>query len=222
VLYVLLLRDDEEYAHRGIVGIFMGLAMVSIMAHLCTSNWVYHARWYSTNVSPLLLGLAVAIGASDRHVRNLTARLWIQLVLPVLAIVLASEYLPKLNFDMNGIAMTPLRLVLFGAAAVYLHGLLVHRHPYFAIAGLCCVGAGGFGETPENIGRNVASVSQSTAKGAWNLIPSTRDAWGIVSVAASFVLLALGMVISLLKPVQGEDQEELILLNPNDVERPDT
>jgi hypothetical protein len=221
VLYVLLLRDDEQYAHRGIVGTFMGLALVSILAHLCTSNWVYHARWYSANLSPLLLGLAIAIGASDRHVRNLTARLWIQLVLPVLAILLASEYLPKLNFAVSGIPITPLRLVLFGAAAVYLHGLLVHRHPYFAIAGLCCVSAGGFGETPENIGRNVASISQSTAKGAWSLIPTTRDAWGIVSVAASFVLLALGMVISLIKPAPTNDQEESILLSAGDVERPD-
>src|SRR4051812_4818672 len=53
---------------RHIVGMLVILPVVSLLAHACTSNWIYNVRWYPANVSPLMLGLTIAIGGYDVHV----------------------------------------------------------------------------------------------------------------------------------------------------------
>ena len=106
--------------------------------------------------------------------------------------------------------MTPMRLTLIAAALVYLHGLLVHRHPYFGVAGTLCLAAAGLGDSPETIAQNVTSAGDKTSKSLWRLVPSTVTGWGLVSVAASFVLLAIGMVVSLLKPIHKPVIEEVL------------
>lgn len=208
LLYLIMLRKHETFTHQGIVGTFVALSFISILAHLCTSNWVYHVRWNSANLSPLLLGLAAAIGASDRHVHSLAMRMRLHLLLPVLALILAMPERESLNFFISDMTMTPLRLALLVSAMVYFHGLLVHQHPYFAIAGILCSGAGWLGESPEMMTQNAANMSMNSAKRAWRFVPTTLSGWGMVSVGASFVLLLLGLLVSLLKPSAGPVEEE--------------
>src|SRR5213075_98566 len=136
----------------------------------------YHVRWYHANLSPLLLGLAVAIGASERYVTSISSRMRTQLIMPILAIILSSTYPLTLAFpagQINGddVMITPMRLTLLAAVLVYLHGLLVHRHPYFAVAGAACLTAAGLGESPEAIARNITSAGDKTGKALWRLVP---------------------------------------------------
>src|SRR5687767_14093277 len=58
-------RIDHFGRNRVVVGAFLMLGMVSILAHVCTSNWVYDVRWYTANMAPVLLGLAVALGSLE-------------------------------------------------------------------------------------------------------------------------------------------------------------
>lgn len=199
IAYLILTEISETIdRHRGVIGAFVILPTISILAHLCTSNWVYHVRWHSANLTPLLLGLAIAIGASDRHVRNVALRMRLQLLLPILAIALAAASpTPSLEFLVAGITINPLRLTGLGAVIVFVHGLIIHRHPYFGIAGMLCLGGAGAGESPRAILDNI-----------WRLIPRTIHGWGAVSVAFSFVLLGIGWMLSLSRPVPVEADEE--------------
>jgi hypothetical protein len=207
ILYLLMLRNMTVYPYRGIIGAFMALPLISIIAHLGTSNWVYHVQWYSANLAPVMLGLAVAIGASDRHVTSIAARMRLQLLLPAFAILLAGPEHRALLFFVGDAMMTPMRLALLAAFFVYLHGLLLHRHAYFAIAGAMCLGAAGLGESPTSMAVNVTVASRTTTNTIWGFIPRTVMGWGIVSVAASFVLLGFGLLVSLLKKPHQEVEQ---------------
>lgn len=200
IVYLLLMRGESIEKHRGIISVFVALPIISIIAHLCTSNWVYNVRWYHTNLSPLMLGLAIAMGASDRHVRNLAMRMRLHLLIPAFAIALAVPERSRLNFELAGLALTPLRLTLIGATIVYLHGLLIHRHPYFGFGAGLCLGAAGLGPSPQTMSENAHELLMTAARRLWRLVPRTVSQWGLVSVAASFVLLALGLTVSLLRP----------------------
>jgi hypothetical protein len=207
ILYLLLLRHPSSYRHRAVIGTFVLLPIVSILAHLCTSNWVYHVRWYSANLSPLLLGLATAIGASDHHVRNLALRLRLHLCLPVLAILLASSNPMALVLFTDNLVLSPMRLVLLAATVVYLHGLLVHHHPYFGVAGALCVGASVLGDSPATMTSNVTTISRTATSTVWRLMPRTVGQWGIVSIVSSYVLLGIGLLLSLFRHNSKEMEE---------------
>src|SRR4051794_37139090 len=67
ILASVLLRDPgtRSYApawvrSRAIFGVLIIVPVASILAHLCLANWVYNVRWYTANLSPVLMGLAVA------------------------------------------------------------------------------------------------------------------------------------------------------------------
>jgi len=207
------------HRHRRLVGLLLVLPIVSILVHLCTQNWVYNVRWYAANSTPLLLGLAVAVGMYDRHVTNMTARMRTQLLLPVLAIIGSLSTPGQLVFDLAGVTFTPLRLTLLGAAAVYAHGLWVHRHAYFAWAGAMCLAVVGLGETPAAMMRNMHYIVQEATSHSSRLVPRTRTHWGITAVGASFVLFVIGALVSLLhsrsvavsQTVPAQQQEDEII-----------
>jgi hypothetical protein len=207
ILYLLLIRHAEHGRFPGIVGVFILLPAISILAHLCTSNWVYHVRWFYGNVSPLLLGLAAAIGASDWHVRNVTARMRIQLLLPLVAIAFAIPTRSEMGLDFDQVTVSPLRLTLVAAMLVYIHGLMVHRHPYFGVAGTLCLCFAGLGETPAAMSGNVVKAGDRSLHAASKLVPRTLAQWGVISVVSSFVLLGIGVAISLFKPVRRPIQD---------------
>ncbi len=50
------------------------LPLLSLVAHLCLENWVYKVTFEPSNIAPLLLGMAVAIGRLDRHASSLAWR----------------------------------------------------------------------------------------------------------------------------------------------------
>jgi hypothetical protein len=128
----------------------------------------------------------------------------LQLCLPPLAIAMAAPDVRSLLFWMDQTAVTPLRLTLLAAVLVYFHGLLVHRHPYFGIGAASCLGAAALGDNPAAMASNAVSIGDKSISSIWRLVPRTLTQWGLVSVAASFVLLGLGLIVSLLRPARSE------------------
>ena len=103
--------------HRRLIATFILLPAISIIAHLCTTNWVYNVRWYNANLSPLLLGLAVAVGLSRIDQKINPLRIRAAFVLPLLAILLTVHASEQLHFEFFKISATPLRLTLLASGA---------------------------------------------------------------------------------------------------------
>jgi hypothetical protein len=208
VLYVMLMHwravKLSEWApalvsNRVVIGALIALPLVSLIAHVSTANWVYKARWFPSNVAPLMLGLAIALGTYDRHVINLTFRIRAQILLPIIAIILSLGSPPQLDFTIFGIYLTPLRLVFATATLVYVQGYWFHRHAYFAWAACICIVLGGLGATRTMIMNNLSLLAHQSKETSSKLIPDNQTQWGVLAVTASFVLLVLGALVSLLK-----------------------
>jgi hypothetical protein len=183
------------------------LPMLSLIAHLSLANWVYKVTFYPLNLAPLLLGFAVMIGHADQHVATLAWRMRMQLALPFVAIALSAIRFPRgMIFNFAGLDFSPLRIALLGAMAVYLDGLWLHRHAYFAWAAGLCMAAAGMGPTVGSINDNSVRMAKSSADAFDRLLPKTLAAWGVISMAASFVLLIIGAAVSLLRKPADESE----------------
>jgi hypothetical protein len=172
--------------------------VMSLIVHLCTANWVYKLDFYAANVAPLLVGLGVAIGHCEAAGYRRRVR-W-QLVLPGLAVLLSTSVPDGLIYAMPGPDWSSLRLVLLAVGVVYLDGYWVHRNAAFAVGvGACLIGFG-MGPSVGEMGENAGAVADRTSGWLDRLTPQTPRGWGVASVVASFVLLGVGFVVSLLKP----------------------
>ena len=181
--------------------------MLSLVAHLCLANWIYKVPFHPLNFAPLLLGFAVAVGHCDTHVATLAWRMRMQLALPFCAIGLSAIKFPTdLVFQSTAggvpnafLAMTPLRMALVASALVYLDGLWLHRHAYFAWGAGMCLALAGMGHSVGSINDNSLQMAKSSTNVLDRLIPKTLFAWGLLSVIAAFVLLAIGAAISVMR-----------------------
>jgi hypothetical protein len=214
VLYVLLVRMKPfDAVPRRVAKIFVALPFVSLMAHLCLANWVHEVTFHPSNLSPLLLGLAVWVGRYDWHVSTLAWRMRMHLALPFAAVALAAiafpakwPHTPQLTFELLGVTFSPLRLTLIGASAVYVDGFILHRHLYFLAGAILCLFSSGLGPSVKEMNRNTINFFEYWLESLGKLVPRTASAWGVVSVVGAFVLLAMGAGLSLLKgaPTQKE------------------
>jgi len=180
----------------------MILPAISLLAHISTSNWIYNVRWYPANVAPVMLGLAMALGASDTHVGSLGWRMKLQFWLPLVALAMSVRFPSHLIFTMHSLGFSPLRLVLLASTVVYLYGFVLHRHILFACGACACISAAGMGMTARQILDNFNFASEQSYVFSKRLWPRTMTHWGWISMVASFVLLMLGAVVSLKKPLE--------------------
>jgi hypothetical protein len=192
-------RPDGRAAgiDRIISRVLLVLPMLSIIAHLSLAHWVYKVIFHPLDLAPLLLGMAVAIGHCDRHVASLAWRMRMQLALPFVAVAMSAiKFPPSMVFALGPVQISPLRIALAGATVVYLDGLWLHRHVLFAwAAGMSTAGLF-MGHSVRAINDNSMQMAQKSADAVDRLIPKTLFDWGVVSIAAAFVLLGLGALIS--------------------------
>jgi hypothetical protein len=173
------------------------LPLLSIIAHLSLSHWVYKCDFHPANLAPLMLGLAVAVGRCDEHIATLSWRMRLHLMLPLVAIMLSAFEVPRsMIFDLHGAAISPLRLAFFGAMLVYLDGLWLHRHILFACSAIFCAGGIFMGHSTQSINDNSMRAVGRSSDLLGRLIPRTLQQWGAYSVVAAFLLLGLGALIS--------------------------
>ena len=186
--------------NRILVAGLLGLGFVSILAHLCTSNFVYGVPWYSANVAPLLLGLAVAATSVRQTGLSMVLRMRVLVSLPALAMLLSAAYPAALEFQPGGLLIfSPLRIVLIASAFLYLHAMCAQRQPLFGAAFGACLITAGMGHSVPQIGMNVDSIAQFLADAFSSLMPQSTVHWGVVAVVVAFLLLLLGVLLSLLK-----------------------
>ena len=201
VLHAVLVRTAAlDAVQLRVVRAFIALPFVSLIAHLCLANWVYDVEFHPVNVAPLLLGLTVLVGRYDSHVSTLASRMRLQLALPLVAIglaMIASE--PDLVISGDVLDLSPLRLVLLAASLVYLDGWWMHRHPYFLWAAAAAFCAAWLGPWVPLLARSASDFRRFLSEYAEGLRPKTPAHWGIVSVVAAFVLLAVGAGFSLFR-----------------------
>jgi hypothetical protein len=188
--------------HRRIIGTFIYIPAISIIAHLCTAGWVYRADWQWANLTPLLLGLSVVIGTSDHHVRHLAMRMRVQIVLPMIAILFSTENPNALMFVLHNSAITPLRAAFAGALVVYVVGVIVHLHLSFFVATLAGAGLIVLGKDARAMSDNFQDFLTFVAQTIDALIPTTLRAWGLISVITAFLMLGAGVFSSLRKPIE--------------------
>ena len=199
-------RIEHWGRHRAVVGSLLLLGFVSILAHICTSNWVYNVRWYTANLAPVLLGLAVALASLEGNVLRFRKRLRAEVALPMAAIVISAPFPSSLVWGPVDLApMTPLRAVLLASALVYVHGLVRFRHVAFAWMSGACLLLAALGSSVGAILDNVMIFNRAALSVTRSVTPKRNVHWGVVSVVVSFVLLAVGTALSMKKSEQEED-----------------
>jgi hypothetical protein len=199
--------------------VLLVLPMLSIIAHLSLSHWVYKSLFHPADLAPLLLGAAVAIGRADQHVASLTWRMRMQMTLPFVAVALSAIKFPPEMVFYPSHPMSPLRVALLGAMLVYLDAAWMHRHVLFGLAAGVCASAMFLGHNVVSINNNSVQMANQSADALDRLMPKTLWDWGVVSVGAAFVLLALGALISLMRKedVIATEEEKLAVLDAESV-----
>jgi hypothetical protein len=220
-LSALMLRPshpDDQYVlgrthHR--VGtvvrrVFVGLPFASLLAHLVMLHWVYNAHVYSAYLSPLLLGLAVALGqATPSRVLKRHDIALLRAALPALAVFLSFDPPYALRLEPLGesarFAVTPVLLALAGAYVSYVYLYLYRYAGYYLAGGGLALLTYAFGPTPSQVAAGAEGTADWTLGMVRKVIPQTTAGWGATAVGAAFAFLGVGAYISLKKPPATEE-----------------
>jgi hypothetical protein len=163
------------------------LPAASVVLHVWAVGWIHDVPFRWAFLAPFLLGLALVAR------RGQVAR---QIVLPSLAVLVSLGQAEFLGFALPGpigASMTPLRLALVGAGGVY--AVLGWRYGYRWLAALAALFV-----VVGSAGGSLASIVHAGAalwRLAGRLVPRGTLGWGLTTIAASFVLLAVGASRSL-------------------------
>ncbi|HEY1686528.1 MAG TPA: hypothetical protein VGG19_17325 [Tepidisphaeraceae bacterium] len=170
---------------------------LSLIAHIGVSHWVYKSTFYSEDLSPLLLGLAVLAIRANLTPVNRPQRIGWMIALPALAILLSISEQPLFSIPFAGAVWTPMRITFLASALVYVDGTLTLQKLFFTIPAAICFVLSWLGSSPQAIATGASQSANQTSSLLGRFLPSTPTQWGILSVISSFVLLAIGAAISL-------------------------
>jgi hypothetical protein len=183
------------------------LPFLSLVAHVAVAHWVYKTPFYVDDLAPLAIGFAVFAGYFDRHFFTEPARSKYQLALPILAVCLSASPPSALIASLGPVDVSSLRLVLVAAGLVYADGLFHFRKAGFASAGVACLMFASAGPSPSAMAANLSTLANRLSDHFDGLRPKTSTHWGVLAVVGSFVLLAAGLAVSLLKRPQPQPAE---------------
>lgn len=176
----------------GVMRAFILIPYLSLIAHVAVSHWVYKTSFYSEDLTPILLGLAVFAARYDRHEFTRTLRLRAHIMLPIAAVVFSLSQEPFFTVHFLGHVWTPMRIAFAGAILTYMDGAIVFQRYLLAIPAAACLVLVVLGSSPRSIADNASQTGTLLGK----FLPTTNTQWGILSLAASFLLLAVGAAIS--------------------------
>ncbi|QOV87667.1 hypothetical protein [Humisphaera borealis] len=190
--------------------VYISMGFASVIAHLGMMHWVYQGRFYAADLTPVLLGLAVAAayGSPTRVVPAgdlRFARQW----LPIAAILcaLAGPRPLHLAIGLDGrFEPTSLHLAIAGAMAVYFYAYFWKWVRVVGVVSAATALLLLFGPTIRQIqAACVATWEQCLAIG-WQIMPKTLLQWGVTAVGAAFAFLGIGALLSLSQPRQSPPQ----------------
>jgi hypothetical protein len=185
--------------HRGLLITLLALPIVSMIAHLGTSHWVYKVNFTPSHLAPVLLGLAAGIGVLDTHVHTMTARMRLQFLLPLVALLLSMSFPRAMMFDVSFHSLSPWRCTTMGIIAVYLHGFWAHGQILFFMSACLLAFAYTLGATSRILLDNLLKAINFGSNVASKTTPRSSSDWGVLAVIASFGLLVIGAIVSLRK-----------------------
>ena len=187
-----LLHDLASWAWRGTWGerdgrwwprLVAATPWASLAVHLGVLHYVYDRPFLAAHAAPLLIGLAVLL----RHGGPMPLRV----LLPVAA-ALVSWNSPA-QLEVGPVDSATISGVAAWLALAYV--TLPRLVPYFAAVAVVAGLWRAFGPSASQ----VMAGLRATFDTAVALVPRSQRAWGVVGVAAAFVLLAAGVAMSLLR-----------------------
>jgi hypothetical protein len=188
---------------RGIIIAFLVIPWLSLVGHLGVLHYDYGIDFYGADAAPLLLGLALVLNrAAPTALIPRRDLLVLRILLPLAAILVSANNPTQLAFHLHPggqFLVTPLRLAICGAYCAIVFCLLEPYRIYFFFIGVAALCVNLFGPTPEQIYAMLSRASKKSSDAAWNFVPKSLAAWGAISMAASFVFLAIGAMVSLRK-----------------------
>ena len=96
-----------------------------------------------------------------------------------------------------GVIVSPLRLILIGSSVVSLWLAIRHRSVIATTGSAGCLALAGMGTDVMQIDSNALAMLRWVYRILRRLIPEGPAQWGMVAIAAAFVLLGVGAVVSL-------------------------
>ena len=200
-----LLSPTHHWVGTVIRRTFVALPFVSLLVHLVMLHWVYNARVHAAYLSPVLLGLAVALGqASASRLLKRSDIALLRAGLPALALFLSFDAPYRLHFMPLGpgsrLVVTPVLLALAGAYLVYVYLYFFRYAAYFIAGGALAMVTYAFGPTASQVATGTQNTAQWVIDLVRRVIPKTTAGWGVTAVGAAFAFLGIGAYISLKKP----------------------
>lgn len=179
---------------RWVQSAYLIAPFASLILHLAILHYVYDVHFYSAMLTPVLLGLIMAL-----HYTRKTSDIKLRLVVLFVALVWGLWGPSELNFSFGEMAITPVRLTLAAVYATVVYLFLVRYAFRLLVAGAIAGGLVVAAPTLGSIAGKIGVALKASASFAGGLLPSSRTGWGIIGIIASFLLLGLGAMISLRK-----------------------
>jgi hypothetical protein len=191
---------------------YTALPLISLVAHLGMLHWVYWVRFSAADLSPLLLGAAVAMG----HATLKSSRpnlVLLRALMPAAAVGLAMfDPLPFHVHLLGRVDVTSPMPTVGAAYLAYVYCFFLSYAPLLLGGGAVAVAAYSIGPSFWQIVDGGRAGSQRLWDLVMRFVPRTAVQWGVVSMSAAFAFLGIGAFISLRKgapteavPVEGHE-----------------
>lgn len=178
-------------------GALANIPLVSLAAHLIGAGFVQGLDFHPCFLGPPLV--ALAMGGALRAVPSAASAqsLW----LPAMAVFVSLGAPRELVVTGGGgLLLSPLRVTLLGAGLAYLLAFRVQRWSLFAWAAGLCLGGAWAGHSVAAMASSVTGLWRVLTSWPKRMVPRTTGEWGLCAIGLSFVLLALGAIVSLRRP----------------------
>ncbi len=171
--------------------------LLSLAHHLVGAAWVQGLSTPVCFFGPPLVALGVRSALLRAPSRPWSGSFW----LPAAGVLVSLSAPAELMIgDPAGVTLSPLRVTLVGAGLAYLLAFRLHRRRSFAWGGGLCLAGALAGHSLSAIAGSLGYLCRLALMGARRATPRTATRWGLLAVASSFVLLAFGALVSLLRP----------------------
>ncbi|MBI4834025.1 MAG: hypothetical protein HY811_04295 [Planctomycetes bacterium] len=184
----------REKTHLAFSLILSSMAFI----HLATMTWIVSSTFYLCFLATFLIAFAVIIAELKPHWKEGKILHWIQYALPISAVLITLDFPAKLVLNKSAlvpIAISPLRISLTLSALVFFYFFMVYRRklPLGFSAIFLLISFMGYDLTM--IGKTIERWLE------WieDLLPETKEQWGIVSIIGAFVVFIFGFLVSLKK-----------------------
>lgn len=175
---------------------------VSLVAHLGFLHWVFRADFVAADLTPVLLGLTIALlRVKPTEFVQLAYVRGLQVVMPVVAVLLSLGAGEDLVFRVSAVVMpiTPVVLALLAGPLVVSYCLAIRSLPYVAGGLVVAAMAVVFGPSLATIGGVVRAILRFVGEVIGWLVPRSNAGWGVVAVVGSFLMLGMGAVVSIFR-----------------------